>query len=189
MLLGAILLGDDGAASRAVTALRWYAKHVGLAAGTLRCVGNKWHHRGESPGLWIGDDGDEQPLDAASITEALVDAWQHTGDASLARMAGWAFAWFLGRNRAGAPLYVEATGACQDGLSATAPNGNQGAESTLAYYQALLSLLRAGLAALPHAAVPPVSRSLKTPNAGRATPTRLTSGRRFRTTEGQTDAR
>ena len=84
-----------------MTALRWYAEHVGLAAGTLRCVGNKWHHRGESPQLWIGDDGDEQPLDAAAITEALVDAWQHTGDATLARMAGWAFGWFLGRNRTG----------------------------------------------------------------------------------------
>ena len=88
MLLGAILLGDDGAATRALTALRWYAEHVGLTAGTLRCVGNKWHRRGESPELWIGDDGDEQPLDAAAITEALVDAWQHTGDATLARMAG-----------------------------------------------------------------------------------------------------
>jgi hypothetical protein len=34
-------------------------------------------------------------------------------------------------------------------LSATGANANQGAESTLAYYQALLSLVRAGLAAIP----------------------------------------
>jgi hypothetical protein len=38
--------------------------------------------------------------------------------------------------------------------------------------------------------VPSLSRSLKAPNVGRAAPpSRLTSGRRSRTTEGQTDAR
>jgi hypothetical protein len=190
-VLGAALLGDSEAdtAERAVSALRWYANHVGLTGGTLRNVGNVWHHRDDPVDRWLGDDGDEQPLDAAAMTEALVDAWQFTGDAALARMAGTAFGWFLGRNRAGVPLYVEATGACQDGLSATAANPNQGAESTLAYYQALLSLLRAGLAALPHPAVPALSRSLKAPNVGRAAPSRLTSGRRSRTTEGHTDAR
>src|SRR6185312_6384289 len=122
MLLGAGLLGERETAERAVTALRWYANHVGLTGGTLRNVGNVWHHRDDPADRWLGDDGDEQPLDAAAMTEALV-------------------------------------GACQDGLSATAANPNQGAESTLAYYQALLSLLRAGLAALPHPAVPALSRS------------------------------
>ncbi|MFI5913950.1 glycosyltransferase [Dactylosporangium sp. NPDC051541] len=161
MLLGAALLQDDAAAARALGALDWYAQHVGLADGTLRCVGNKWHHRGAT---WLADDGDEQPLDAAAIAEALVDAWQHTADPHHAKLAGWAYSWFLGRNRAGARLYVDATGACHDGLSATEPNGNQGAESTLAYYQALLSLIRAGLAALPHpvAATAPVPTSLPT---------------------------
>jgi glycosyltransferase involved in cell wall biosynthesis len=193
MLLGADMLGESATAERAVTALRWYADHVGLTGGTLRCVGNVWHHRDDPIDKWLGDDGDEQPLDAAAMTEALVDAWQYTGDAALARMAGTAFNWFLGRNRAGVPLYVEATGACRDGLSAAAANPNQGAESTLAYYQALLSLLRAGLAALPtspHPPVPALSRSLKAPNVGRAAPpSRLTSGRRSRTSEGHTDAR
>jgi len=35
-------------------------QHVGLADGTLRCVGNHWHRRGESPAVWLADDGDEQ---------------------------------------------------------------------------------------------------------------------------------
>src|SRR4029078_4633328 len=99
---------------------------------------------GEWPRRCLGHAGDAPPLDAAAVTEALVDAWQHTGDPVFARMAGTAFAWFLRRNRAGVPLYVESTGASCDGLSALAANPNQGAESTLAYYQALLSLLRAG---------------------------------------------
>jgi glycosyltransferase involved in cell wall biosynthesis len=207
MLLGAALLKDEPATARAVGALEWYGEHVGLNDGTLRCVGNRWHHRGESPDLWIGDDGDEQPLDADAITEAFVDAWQHTADPTCARLAGWAFGWFLGRNRVGTRLYVDSTGACHDGLSATEPNGNQGAESTLAYYQALLTLLRAGLAALPHSTETPtvgaVATVMTTPTVGRSTatgrataahsattppPTRLTSGHRSRTTEGHADA-
>ena len=83
MLLGAALLEDDAAAARAIAALDWYAQHVGLADGTLRCVGNRWHRRGEPPAVWLADDGDEQPLDAAAITEAMVDAWQHTADPTL----------------------------------------------------------------------------------------------------------
>jgi glycosyltransferase involved in cell wall biosynthesis len=190
MLLGADLLGDRVAAKRAIAALDWYAQHVGLTDGTLRCVGNRWHHRGESPQVWLGDDGDEQPLDAAAITEALVDVWHHTADPGYARMAGSAFAWFLGRNRAGVRLYVDETGACRDGLAPTGANLNEGAESTLAYYQALLYLLRAGLTALPHAPSKPVGRN----NAARSAPAtppsnRMTNGRRTRTTEGTTDAR
>jgi glycosyltransferase involved in cell wall biosynthesis len=182
LLLGAELLDDHNAAARAVGALEWYAEHVGLADGTLRCVGNHWHRRGEPVDAWVGDDGDEQPLDADAITEALVDAWRYTANPNYARLAGWGFAWFLGRNRAGARLYVDATGACHDGLSATEPNLNQGAESTLAYYQALLSLLRAGLAGLPQPAEP-----MRKPVIGLTK--RLTSGHRARPTEDHTDAR
>ncbi|MER7281703.1 glycosyltransferase [Dactylosporangium sp. NPDC000244] len=202
MLLGAALLEDDAAAARAIAALDWYVQHVGLADGTLRCVGNKWHQRDEPAAHWVADDGDEQPLDAAAVTEALVDSWQHTADPHHARLAGWAFAWFLGRNRAGARMYVDATGACHDGLSATEPNGNQGAESTLAYYQALLSLLRAGLAALPHpvAATTPVPTSLPTTTLSKPTNKGRVVGRasagfsatatppRLRTTEDHSDA-
>jgi hypothetical protein len=148
MLAGATLLDEPEVAARALSALDWYVDHVGLSVGTLRNVGNEWHHRGQDPREWL-DDGDEQPIDAASCVEALVEAWRYTGDARYARLSGWAFAWFTGRNRAGIPLYVPETGACHDGLSATDANPNQGAESTLAYYQAMLSLLRAGLAGLP----------------------------------------
>lgn len=148
MLAGAALLGDDELATYAIDALDWYVRHVGLAAGTLRVVGNHWHHRGEDPARWQHD-GDEQPIDAGSCVEALVEVWRYSRDLRYARLAGWAYAWFVGRNRIGARMYVEQTGGCQDGLSPTGPNPNQGAESTLAYYQALLSLVGAGLAVLP----------------------------------------
>ena len=205
LLAGAARLGDEAVAARAVDALDWYVRHVGLTTGTLRNVGNRWHHR-DDPVAWA-QDGDEQPLDAAACVEALVEVWQQTRDPRYARLAGWAYAWFLGRNRAGARLYADTTGGCKDGLSATGPNENQGAESTLAYYQALLSLVGAGLATLPdrvsvegvqerHVLVnrssvadrpmmgPAVAPATTT--AATVTPTR--PGKRKRTTESPTDA-
>jgi glycosyltransferase involved in cell wall biosynthesis len=214
MLAGATRLGDSAVAARAIEALDWYCGHVRLPAGTLRCVGNRWHRRDDGPPAWEAD-GDEQPIDAAACTEALVDAWRHTGDPRYARLAGWAFSWFLGRNRAGARLYDDRAGGCHDGLSATAANANLGAESTLAYYQALLSLVGGGLAELP--AQPAAERERPAAERGRpasepgrpvatrwagvrsarpaatARPAPIASrplpGNRLRTTEDPTDAR
>jgi uncharacterized protein (TIGR03083 family) len=207
MLAAAARVGDDEAAARAVDALDWYVGHVGLAGGMLRCVGNRWHHRDDESERWA-DDGDEQPIDASACVEALVEAWQYTRDPRYARLAGWAYAWFLGRNRAGARLYMERTGGCCDGLSATGPNENQGAESTLAYYQALLGLVGAGLATLPEriptgitpervavvnrssavlpSTAPPKKATTKTTT--RTSTTSTTTGTRTRTTESPTDA-
>ena len=70
-----------------------------------------------------------------------------TGESARGRDAVRAFEWFLGRNRLRLSVYDFATGGCHDGLGATAVNGNEGAESTLAYLQALLALDAAGLQA------------------------------------------
>jgi hypothetical protein len=216
LLAGATRIGDQAAAARAVDALDWYVGHIGLAGGVLRNVGNRWHHRDEPDG-WTAD-GDEQPIDTAACVEALVETWQQTRDPRYARLAGWAYAWFLGRNRVGARMYADVTGGCRDGLSENGPNENQGAESTLAYYQALLSLVGAGLATLPdrapaevperHVLVNRSSVSDRGPVTGAAattattaptatttaTPTRpgtrarTSEGKRARTTEKPTDA-
>jgi glycosyltransferase involved in cell wall biosynthesis len=149
LLAGAEALGVRGVAAHALTALDWYANHAGLTTGTLRNVGNRWHHRDAS---WDGAswaDGDEQPIDAASAVEAMVEAWRHTGDPRYGSLAGVAYDWFHGRNRRGVPLYDARTGACHDGLTPDGVNLNQGAESTLAHLQAELALLQAGLAVLP----------------------------------------
>ncbi len=203
MLAGAVRIGDRELAARAIEALDWYIGHVGLSAGMLRCVGNGWHRRDDDPAVWT-DDGDEQPIDAAACTEALVEAWRYTNDPRYARLAGWAYSWFLGRNRVGACLYAEWSGGCNDGLSATAANPNQGAESTLAYYQALFSLVGSGLAKLPARTANGPERTVVTKRAATrsarpATATHSTIapagtthprlGNHFRSTEGPTDAR
>ena len=70
-----------------------------------------------------------------------------TGDDARARDAVRAFEWFLGRNRLQLSVYDFSTGGCHDGLGETTVNANEGAESTLAYLQALLALDAAGLLA------------------------------------------
>ena len=54
-----------------------------------------------------------------------------------------AFDWFIGWNDLGLELYSPETGGCCDGLHVDRLNGNQGAESTLAF---LLSLAEMRLA-------------------------------------------
>jgi glycosyltransferase involved in cell wall biosynthesis len=147
LLLGGERTGDAAVMDRALRALDWYLGQVGIGAdapeGPMRLVGNLWRRKGvPRPGY----EGDEQPIDATAVVETCVEAWRVTGREFYADRARRAFAWFLGGNRLGIPLYDAASGGGRDGLCETDANANQGAESTLAYYQALLALRRAGLA-------------------------------------------
>jgi glycosyltransferase involved in cell wall biosynthesis len=56
------------------------------------------------------------------------------------RVAQRTFEWFLSRNDLNLPIYDPITGGCRDGLHPDRVNENQGAESTLAFLQALLEL-------------------------------------------------
>ena len=112
----------------------------------VRLVGNSWRNRDGRP----DHGGDEQPLDAAALVEACVEALAATGQREHGRRAVHAFEWFIGRNHLELPVYDFATGGCHDGLGSEALNDNEGAESTLAFLQALLALDAAGLqASLP----------------------------------------
>ena len=129
--------------------LDWYGAQCGLgsapsATHVVRLVGNSWHRSKDAPDA-ATIDGDEQALDAAALVEALADALAATEQRAHGARAVRAFEWFLGRNRIGEPVYDFATGGCHDGLSAESLNDNEGAESTLAFFQALLALEAAGL--------------------------------------------
>lgn len=129
-----------------VEALEWYAEQCRLDTGAVRLIGHRGRRRGETG----AEDGDEQPIEAAALVEALADALAATGERAYGRQAVRAFEWFLGRNRLGVPVYDFATGGCHDGLGQQTVNDNEGAESTLAFLQALLALDAAGLqASLP----------------------------------------
>jgi glycosyltransferase involved in cell wall biosynthesis len=136
--------------------LRWFGDECGLRDGLLRLPGHHGRSRGEAaPG-----GGDEQPLEAAALVEAELTAFAVTHSAEHGVRARRSFEWFLGRNRLHRPLYDFATGGCSDGLEADGLNLNEGAESTLVFHSAALSLDAVGVrasatspSALPVAAV------------------------------------
>ena len=103
----------------------------------LQLVGNSgWHSQhGEKP------DADEQAIDACAFVLAFRSAYMITNDRHYLRRMRAAFAWFLGANRLGEPLYDFATGGCRDGMGPSHINQNQGAESTICYLMSLLKML------------------------------------------------
>jgi glycosyltransferase involved in cell wall biosynthesis len=83
---------------------------------------------------------DQQPVEAQATVSACLEAYRITGDKSWRKEARRAFEWFLGRNDLNLRVYDPTTGGCRDGLHPDRLNENQGAESTLAFLQALLEL-------------------------------------------------
>jgi len=83
---------------------------------------------------------DQQPIEAAGAVSACLEAYRITGDSRWHREAWSAFNWFLGDNDLQLPLYDSVTGGCRDGLHPDRANENQGAESTLSFWMALLEM-------------------------------------------------
>jgi hypothetical protein len=83
---------------------------------------------------------DQQPVEAQAMVSACLEAHRVTGDQGWHNEAQRAFDWFLGRNDLNLPIYDPVTGGCRDGLHSDRANENQGAESSLAYLQAVLEM-------------------------------------------------
>jgi glycosyltransferase involved in cell wall biosynthesis len=83
---------------------------------------------------------DQQPVEAQAMVSACLEAHRITADKIWYKEARCAFDWFLGRNDLNLPIYDTTTGGCRDGLHPDRPNENQGAESSLAFLQAVLEL-------------------------------------------------
>ena len=83
---------------------------------------------------------DQQPIEAQSMIDACIEAYNITRDEKWIEEARLCFDWFLGKNDLNVHLYDYKTGGCCDGLTANGANRNQGAESTLAWLLSLLSL-------------------------------------------------
>lgn len=94
---------------------------------------------------WYTKDGhrafyDQQPVDAAAMVQTLILAYQITKEKRYHDQAMIAFDWFLGNNELKQQIYDEQSGGCHDGLGEFTVNLNQGAESTLSYLMARLTL-------------------------------------------------
>jgi hypothetical protein len=86
---------------------------------------------GRGPGE-IGPVFDQQPIEVSSLADACARAYALTGDDRWLAGVRMAWAWFLGDNDSGTPMFDAVTGGGFDGLESDGANLNQGAESTLA---------------------------------------------------------
>ncbi len=84
--------------------------------------------------------GGQQPIDVAYTIIALRLFYTITGNTYYKLCMHSAFSWFLGNNHLHQIIYNPCTGGCYDGLEVTYINLNQGAESTISYLLARLSI-------------------------------------------------
>jgi glycosyltransferase involved in cell wall biosynthesis len=115
--------------------LKWLVA-VQTEDGHLVPIGsNGWYERGGHRARF-----DQQPIEASSMVEACVQAFEVTRDKAWFDHAVMCFNWFLGHNDLNLPLYDPKTGGCRDGLMADGINQNEGAESSLAWLLSLMTL-------------------------------------------------
>lgn len=107
----------------------------------IHVVSNKgWLHAGnETASKQIGG---EQPIDVAYTILALSKFYDSFNDERYLNKMKIAFDWFLGKNHLHQIVYNPCTGGCYDGLEDTYINLNQGAESTVSYLMARLTMER-----------------------------------------------
>lgn len=109
---------------------------VQMIDNTFVPIGNQgWYKKGADRAIY-----DQQSVEASCMTEAAIAAFRNTGKEKYRRAARQAFDWFLGRNLKGLKVYDPETGGCHDGITPHGLNLNKGAESTVAYLQARLTL-------------------------------------------------
>ena len=82
----------------------------------------------------------EQPIDVAYTIMALSKFYNVFKDAEYRHKMRIAFEWFLGNNHLHQIIYNPSTGGCYDGLEENYVNLNQGAESTVSYLMARLTI-------------------------------------------------
>ncbi|WP_343631767.1 glycosyltransferase [Fluviicola sp.] len=102
----------------------------------IKVISNKgWLHKGQKP-----EEFGEQPIDVAYTILALDYFYEVFGLDDYLEKSEQAFSWFLGNNHLSRIIYNPGTGGCYDGLERDHINLNQGAESTISYLLARLTV-------------------------------------------------
>ncbi len=120
-----------------IDTLSWLEKIQTDKAGShFVAIGNHgWYKRGGKKARF-----DQQPVEAAAMVDACLEAFNASGDETWISRAYRCFNWYQGENDLHIPLYDHATGGCRDGLQVDGVNENQGAESSLSWLMALLAI-------------------------------------------------
>jgi glycosyltransferase involved in cell wall biosynthesis len=104
----------------------------------IEVISNKdWLQKGGKAGRF-----GEQPIDVAYTILTLSKFYDVLKDEAYREKMEAAFNWFLGKNHLHQIIYNPCTGGCYDGLEECNVNLNQGAESTVSYLMARLTLER-----------------------------------------------
>jgi len=102
----------------------------------IEVISNKtWLKKGQEAGHF-----GEQPIDVAYTVMTLSKFYDVFTDEDYRLKMETAFNWFLGENRLHQIIYNPCTGGCYDGLEENHVNLNQGAESTVSYLMARLTM-------------------------------------------------
>ncbi|WP_309641150.1 glycosyltransferase [Flavobacterium sp.] len=107
---------------------------------TINVISNKgWLYNNKGITTKIGG---EQPIDVAYTILALSKFYDAFENPDYLKKMEIGFSWFLGNNHLHQIVYNPCTGGCYDGLEANYINLNQGAESTVSYLMARLTIER-----------------------------------------------
>ncbi len=136
LLLAGKALDRPEMTQQGLRSLDWLVKLQVDDAGVVSLIGNDgWLHRDGRRARF-----DQQPVEAMALVEACVEAGRLTGDSTWLDHGRVCLGWFTGANELGVSLVDAATGGCCDGLHTSGLNINQGAESTLAWVIAGLTI-------------------------------------------------
>jgi glycosyltransferase involved in cell wall biosynthesis len=135
MLYAWLMTGDKTYKDIAVSSFSFLLSQTFNENG-IEVISNKnWLLKGQESGHF-----GEQPIDVAYTIMTLSKFYDEFGDDGYLRKMETAFNWFLGSNRLHQIIYNPLTGGCYDGLEESNVNLNQGAESTVSYLMARLTM-------------------------------------------------
>ena len=135
MLYAWLMTGEIIYKDIAISSFKFLLSHIFNENG-IEVISNKnWLQKGEEA-VHYG----EQPIDVAYTIMTLSKFLDEFKDEDYRIKMETAFNWFLGENRLHQIIYNPCTGGCYDGLEETHVNLNQGAESTVSYLMARLTI-------------------------------------------------
>jgi glycosyltransferase involved in cell wall biosynthesis len=135
MLCTWLLTGETIYRKIAISSLNFLISKIFNENGIEVISNRTWLKRGQ-PGSHYG----EQPIDVAYTIMTLSKFYDVFALEEYYEKMEIAFNWFLGENRLHQVIYNPCTGGCYDGLEEKHVNLNQGAESTVSYLMARLTI-------------------------------------------------
>jgi glycosyltransferase involved in cell wall biosynthesis len=116
-----------------------FLESITLKNGYLKPIGSKgWFVKGK-----VCADYAQQSVDVMGMVLLFFKAYEVTKERKYLDKMFKSYMWYMGKNDLSLPVYDYETGGCNDGLEENGLNRNQGAESTLSYLIAHLTVLNA----------------------------------------------